>query len=155
MSEATIDWKREQQRFMAVAYERTVATAHRAFRTFHSRKREDAVQEMVSKMWDQWARLIMRGKDPETMIGPLIFWAVKWVRYDRKIGGRGNPDVYDYRAAMTRQDLDGQGKAHPTERSSPINGWLDWAVKAQTDDPAELAAALEAAGLTLDQYLAT
>ena len=27
---------------------------------------------------------------------------------------------------MTRQDMDGQGKAHPAERSARINGWIDW-----------------------------
>ena len=70
-----------------MAYERTVAAAHTAFRKWHSRKRDDAVAEMVGKMWDQWARLLMRGKDPEPMLWPLIHWAKMWVRYDRKIGG--------------------------------------------------------------------
>ena len=151
----TIDWQAEQDRFMRVAHERTVAAAHAAFRKWHSRKRDDAVAEMVAKMWDQWERLLIRGKDPEPMLWPLIHRARMWVRYDRKIAGRGrSPDVFDYRANMTRQDLDGQGKARPSERSARINGWLDWSLDARADDPAELAAALEAAGLTLEDWAA-
>jgi hypothetical protein len=146
-----IDWEFEKQRFKRVAYRRTVAAAHDAFRKWHRRKRDDAVAEMVGKMWDQWARLLMRGKDPEPMLWRLIYWARMWVRYDRKIAGRGrSPDVFDHRAKMTRQDLDGQGKAHPAERSARINGWIDWAVDARADDPSELAAALEQLGLTSD-----
>jgi len=96
----------------------------------------------------------MRDKDPEPMLWPLIYWAKMWVRYDRKIGGRGrNPDVFDYRAQMTRQDLDGQGTAHPSERSARVNGWLDWTLDAGADDPAELVAALEAMGLTLEDWI--
>jgi len=150
-----IDWRAEQDRFVAVAYTRTMAAAHDAFRKWHRRKREDAVAEMVGKMWDQWARLLVKGKDPEPMIGPLIHWAKMWVRYDRKIGGRGrSPDVFDYRANMNRQDMDSQGKARPAERSARINGWLDWGVDASADDPAELAMALDAAGLTVEEWVA-
>ena len=78
-----------------------------------------------------------------------------WVRYDRKIAGRGRGiDVFDYRANMTRQDLDGQGKAHPSERSDRINGWLDWGIDASADHPAELVAALDAVGITSATYAA-
>lgn len=149
-----INWKQEQDWFMAVAFKRTEAAAHAAFRKWHRRKRDDAVAEMMGKMWDQWARLLMRGKDPEPMIGPLIHWAKMWVRYDRRIGGRGNPDVYDYRAGMTRHLMDQRGQLKPHERSDRMNGFLEWAARADADDPAELAAALEAAGLALDDYLA-
>lgn len=150
-----IDWRVEQDRFVALAYGRTMAAAHDAFRKWHRRKRDDAVAEMVGKMWDQWSRLLIRGKNPEPMIGPLIHWAVMWVRYDRKIAGRGrNPDVFDYRAGMMRHDMDCQGRAHPAERSDRINGWLDWAVDAGADDPADWAAALEAAGMTSEDMAA-
>jgi hypothetical protein len=144
-----IDWGFEQQRFMDVAYRRTVAAAHAAFRTWHRSKRDDAVAEMVGKMWSQWSLLLMRGKDPQPMIGPLIHWAKMWVRYDRKIAGRGRcPDVYDYRAGMSQQDVDGQGRAHPSDRSARINAWIDWRLDARADDPGELVAALEQVGLT-------
>jgi hypothetical protein len=76
-----------------------------------------------------------------------------WVRYDRRIGGRGNPDVYDDRSGLRRQRLSGQGKASPMDRGEPGNGWIAWHVKARTDDPSELAV-LEQAGLTPEQYLA-
>ncbi|MDB5350129.1 MAG: hypothetical protein JWN86_1376 [Planctomycetota bacterium] len=150
-----IDWRAEQDRFMALAFKRTTAAAHDSFRKWHRRKRDDAVAEMIGKMWDQWSRLVVRGKNPEPMIRTLLKWAILWVRYDRKIGGRGqSPDVYDYRAGMTRHDMDFQGRPHPTERSDPINGWLDWAVDAGADDPAELAAALDAFGLTSEDLAA-
>jgi len=49
----TIDWRAEQDRFMRVAYDRTMAAARGAFRKWHRRKRDDAVAEMIGKMWDQ------------------------------------------------------------------------------------------------------
>ena len=149
-----INWRAEQDRFMAVAYERTVASAHAAFRGWHPRKRDDAVAEMVGKMWDQWARLFVKGKNPVPMIGPLIHWAKMWVRHDRKIAGRARSfDVQDYRANLTRHHLSGQGKASPTDRSDPGNGWIEWGLS-DGDDPAELVAALEAVGLTCAVYAA-
>jgi hypothetical protein len=59
----------------------------------------------------------------------------------------------DFRAGLRRQQLDGQGIASPSDRIDPGNGWIDWHVKARTDDPGELAA-LEAVGMTLEEYLA-
>jgi hypothetical protein len=150
-----INWKVEQDRFMALAYVRCERAARRAFKTWHSRKRDDAIQECVAKAWATWAYNVEKGKDPVALLGPNIYWAVLFVRYDRKVAGRApHPDVFDYRAKMKRQLLSGQGKASPTDRGEPLNNWIDWAVKAPTDDPAELAEALEAAGLTLDDYLA-
>jgi hypothetical protein len=149
------DYRAEQRRFMQVAYQRTLGAARKAFKAWHARKRDDAIQECLSKMWDSWIRLVDRGGDPEPILHGLIKHSVLWVRYDRRIAGRARMyDVYDYRAGMTRQDLDGQGKAHPSERSDRINGFLGWTPKARTDDPAGLAAALETAGVTLEQYLA-
>lgn len=150
-----INWAAEQDRFMALAFQRAERAARRAFKAWHSRKREEAVAEMVGKVWATWRYNLTKGKDPLALLGPNIRWAILWVRYDRKIAGRGRGiDVYDYRAGMTRQDLDGQGKAHPSERSARINGWLDWGVDAGADDPAELVAALEGAGLTATTYAA-
>ena len=78
-------------------------------------------------MWYQWTCCLEKGKDPAEMIGPLIHWAIMHVRYDRRIAGRAQSyDVFDYRAGMNRQHMDGQGKAHPTERSDGVNGWIDW-----------------------------
>jgi hypothetical protein len=149
-----IDWRAEQDRFMSLAYDRTERAARNAFKQWHARKRDDAIQEALAKMWDQWKRLLDRGRDPQPMIGPLIHWAIMWVRYDRRIGGRGNPDVYDYRSGFKRQRLSGQGKASPTDRGDPGNNWVDWYVKARTDDPAELAAALEAVGMSTEEWAA-
>src|SRR5687768_7169341 len=124
MTVEKINWRAEQQRYMQVAYTRCERAARRAFKKWHERKKDDAVQEAQSKMWYQWRCCLERGKDPAEMIGPLIHWAVLHVRYDRKIAGRArNIDVFDYRAKMNRQDMDGQGKAHPSERSDRINGW--------------------------------
>lgn len=151
----TINWDLERERFERVAYPFALRAAKRAFKAWHERKRDDAEAEFLAKMWDQWARLLVKGQDPEPMLWPLIHWAKMWVRYDRKIGGRGrNPDVFDYRAGMTRHLMDGRGQPTPHERADPINGWLDWTGQARTDDPGELAAALEQAGITMDEYVA-
>src|SRR3954449_13015096 len=148
------DWRAEQDRFMALAYTRCERAARRAFKGWHERKRDDAVQEAVGKMWYQWRCCLEKGKDPAGMIGPLFHWAVMFVRYDRRIAGRApSYDVYDYRAGMTRQDMDGQGKASPAERSARINNWIEWRL-GTGEDPAALSAALEGAGMTLEEYIA-
>ena len=149
-----LDWAIEHERFNRVAYRRTLDAAKRAFKGWHERKRSDAVAEMVAKMWDQWSRLLVRGKDPERMVKTLIKWAVLWVRYDRKVAGRApHPDVYDYRAGMKRQQLDVQGKASPTDRSDPNNDWIDWAVRT-CDDPSEWVAALDLFDMTSEDIAA-
>ena len=82
------------------------------------------------------------------MIGPLIHWAKMWVRYDRKIAGRARSyDVFDYRAGMKRQDLDGQGRPHPTDRGDRENHWIDWGSVKSDDDPALWAEAKDELGL--------
>jgi hypothetical protein len=102
---------------------------------------------MMGKMWDQWIRLVKRGKDPGPMLGALIQWGILWVRYDRRIAGRSRGiDVYDYRARMVRHDLDGRGRARPAERGARENHWIDWGV-AVHDDPALWAAARDALGV--------
>ena len=142
------DWAFEHERFERVAYGRTLKAAGTAFKKWHERKRDDAVAEMVAKMWDQWARLLERGKDPEPMIGPLIHWAKMWVRYDRKIAGRARSyDIFDYRTGMKRQDLDGQGRPHPTDRGDRGNEWIDWGSVKSDDDPALWAEAKDELGL--------
>jgi hypothetical protein len=151
----TIDWKVEQDKFMEVAFHRCERAAKRAFKKWPERKRDDAVQEAQSKMWYQWACCLEKGKDPAEMIGPLIHWAIMHVRYDRKVAGRSqHPDVFDYRSGLQRQQLSGQGKVSPTDRSAPINAWIDWAVDAGAGDPAELVAALEAVGLNAEEWVA-
>ena len=135
-----------------MAYARTVAAARRAFRSWHNRKSEDAVQETITKMWDQWIRLVRRGGNPEPIIGGMIYHALMFVRYDRKVAGRARrPDVFDYRSPLKQQRLDAQGCASPTDRGDANNGWIDWRL-ASGDDPAEVVAALEATGLSLADY---
>jgi hypothetical protein len=147
-----INWQAEQQRFMRVAFERTQKAAKRAFRSWPAWKRADAEAEFMGKVWDQWSRLLLRGKNPEPMLYPLIYWATKWVRYDRRISGRSRmPDVFDYRANMKRQLLSEQGQPSPSDRSDPANSWIDWGLSAG-DDPCALASALEETGITLSQF---
>ena len=75
-----------------------------------------------------------------------------WVRYDRKIAGRARtPDIYDYRAGFTQQQLCDQGVASPSDRADAKNPWINWHVEAG-DNPADLAAALEQTGVTLAQW---
>jgi hypothetical protein len=148
----TLDWDREQQRFMAAAYPATQKAAKRAFWGWREHKRDDAIQECLAKMWDQWSRLLLRGKNPETMIGSLVKFALLWVRYDRKIGGRARtPDIFDYRAGFKQQQISDQGMANPADRSDPQNPWIDW-VLSSGDDPCALAAALETSGVSLAQW---
>jgi hypothetical protein len=54
---------------------------------------------------------------------------------------------------MKQQELNGKGEACPTDRSDKMNGWIDWTVKAKTDDPAQLASALEEVGLSLEEWV--
>ena len=146
-----INWDQEQQRFMGIAFPATQKAASRAF--WHWRdKRDDAIQECLAKMWDQWSRLLLRGKNPERMIGTLIKFAILWVRYDRKIGGRARtPDVYDFRSGFTQQQFSDDGQACPSDRADPANPWIDWQVQTG-DDPAALCCALESTGITLAQW---
>ena len=141
----------EQQRFMRVAYPYAHRAARRAFRRWHERKRADAEAEFMAKMWDQWKRLLERGKDPEPLLWPLIHWAKQWVRYDRRIAGRApHPDVYDCRAGLVQHLMDGRGRLRPHDRADRRNGFLSWTGAARTDDPAALVAALEEFGLTTE-----
>lgn len=155
MTSGTINWQAEQEKFMTIAHQRAERAARRAFKRWHPRKREDAIAEMVGKVWATWVYNVEKGKDPVALLGPNIHFAILFVRYDRKVAGRARSfDVYDYRAGMKRQMLSGQGKASPTDRSDPNNGRIDWAVDAGEDDPAELVAALESLGLTWASYAA-
>jgi len=143
-----------QERFVEVAYPTTVGAAQRAFKSWHEPKRQDAVQECLAKMWDQWVRLVNRGRNPEPLLKGLIKFAILWVKYDRRLSGRSrNIDVMDYRAGMKQQEISGKGEVSPTDRSDKMNGWIDWAVSARSDDPSQLASALEEVGLSLEDWV--
>ena len=103
-----------QERFVEVAYPRALKAAHRAFKSWHERKRQDAVQECMAKIWDQWIRFVNRGRNPEPMLNGLIKYAILWVRFDRRLSGRArNIDVMDYRSDMKQQEINGKGEASP------------------------------------------
>ena len=76
-----------QERFVEVAYPTTLRATQRAFRSWHERKRADAIQECVAKLWDEWIRLVNRGKNPEPLLNGLIKYAILWVKYDRRLSG--------------------------------------------------------------------
>src|SRR3954467_1080500 len=104
--EVMLDWTIEQERFEKLAYRRALNAARKAFKAWHERKRDDAVAEMIAKVWATWRYNLEKGKDPVALLAVNIHWAILFVRYDRKISGRARSfDVYDYRAGMTRQDL--------------------------------------------------
>ncbi|MEO6808380.1 MAG: hypothetical protein ABI353_04640 [Isosphaeraceae bacterium] len=147
------DWEIEKGRFETIAYQRAMKVAKRAFRRWPERKREDAIAEFVAKVWATWVYNVEKGKDPVALLGPNMHWAILWVRYDRKVSGRARtPDVYDYRAGLRRQQLDGQGHLSPTDQGDPLNSWIDWGVDTG-DDPAALAAALEMTGMSLEDWM--
>ena len=143
-----------QERFVEVAYPRALKAAQKAFKSWHERKRQDSIQECLAKLWHEWICLVNRGRNPEPLLNGLIKFAILWVKYDRRLSGRSrNIDVMDYRAGMKQQELNGKGEASPTDRSDKMNGWIDWTVKAKTDDPALLASALEEVGLSLEEWV--
>jgi len=143
-----VDWSIEHERFERVAYGRTLDAARVAFRGWHARKREDAIAEMLAKVWATWRYNLEKGKDPVALLGANIRWAVLWVRYDRRVAGRARSfDVFDYRAGMKRQDLDAQGRPSPSERGARENHGIDWQGVAVHDDPALWAEAREAFGV--------
>jgi hypothetical protein len=147
-----MNWEQEKQRFMKIAYPATLKAARRAFWRWRYDKRDDAVQECLAKMWDQWSRLVQNGKNPQKMIGSLIKFAILWVKFDRKIAGRARtPDIYDYRAGFKQQQFSDDGQACPSDRADAANPWIDWNVHTG-DSPADLAAALETTGITLSQW---
>jgi hypothetical protein len=150
-----LNWEAEQRRFMATAYEPALRAAKRSFfKRWHPSKRADAQAEFIAKLWDQWKRLLERGKDPEPLLYALIHWAKRWVEYDRRLSGRPrNIDIQDYRSKMTAHLMDGRGKLEPHDRSARINAFLDWTGATSTDDPADLAGALEDTGLALEEWL--
>jgi hypothetical protein len=147
-----LNWDQEQQRFMTVAYPATRKAAKRAFWGWREHKRDDAIQECLAKMWDSWSRLLLRGKNPETMIGSLIKFAILWVKYDRKIAGRARtPDLFDYRSGYKQQQFSDDEQACPSDRADAANGWINWDVQTGANS-ADLAAALETSGITLAQF---
>ncbi len=142
-----------QERFVQVAYPRALKAAHKAFKSWHERKRQDAVQECLSKLWQEWVLLASR-RDPEPLLSGLIKYAILWVKYDRRISGRArNIDVTDYRSGMKQQEISGRGEVNPTDRCDRMNSWINWTVKAKTDDPSELASALEEVGISLEEWV--
>ncbi len=144
----------EQQRFMDLAYARTLRAAQRAFKHWPERKRQDARQECLTKMWDQWIRLVNRGRDPVPLLPGLIKYAILWVRFDRRVAGRARSyDVQDFRASMKQQLMNGKGEVAPTDRSDRNNCFINWRVSARADDPAQLASALEEVGLSLEEWV--
>lgn len=151
----TIDWQAEKKRFEEVAYPFALRAAKRAVRRWPERRRADGQNEFLAKTWDSWKRLLDRRRDPEPLLWPILHWAKQWIYQDRRLSGRPrNLDIQDYRAGMDQHLLDGRGRLMPHDRADRINGWLDWSGVVRTDDPAELAAALEQADMTLEEYLA-
>ena len=53
---------------------------------------------------------------------------------------------------MVQHLMDGRGKLEPHDRSDRTNGFLNWTGAARTDNPANLAAALDQSGITLSQF---
>jgi hypothetical protein len=150
---STVDWTAEHARFMEVAYPKAQRAARRAFCRWHTSKRADSEAEFMAKVWDQWVRLLERDRDPALLLYPLFFWAKRWVQFDRRLSGRPrNLDIGDYRAKMVQHLMDGKGRLQPHDRSDRVNGFLDWTGTARTDDPCELAIALEETGVTLSQW---
>ncbi len=151
---STINWSIEHEQFLILALPAAHKAARRAFSHWRHDRRDDAIQECLAKMWDQWSRLLLRGKHPETMIGSLIKFALLWVRYDRRISiveRARTPDVFDSRSGYKQQQFSDDGQACPADRADPMNPWIDWEVSSG-DSPLDLAAAIETTGVSLAQF---
>src|SRR5262249_40323749 len=149
-----LNWETEQQRFMEVAYERTLRAAKRAFWHWRENNRDDAIQCRLAQMWLQWLRIVGSGRRPESMLGCLIKYACLHVRYDRPVSimeRARTPGVFDFRSGLKRQLLSDHEGAAPTDRSDPANQWTNWSVPSG-DNPLELVIALEQTGVTLAQF---
>jgi len=93
----------EQRRFMELAHPRALRAAQRAFKRWPRRKREDAIAEMVGKVWMTWVLTMERGKDSVALLGPNIHFAMLRVRHHRKnAGGARGFDMFDDRANRER-----------------------------------------------------
>ena len=124
-----------------VAYEPARRAAQRAFKRWPERKRDDAEGEFMAKMWDQWKRLLERGKDPEPLLYPLIHWAKQWCYQDRRLSGRPrNLDISDFRADGSAPSWTGGASWSRTTGQQGSSGSWTGTRAARTDDPADLAA---------------
>ena len=57
-----LDWAVEQRRFEQIAYQRTLNAARAAFRGWPAWKRDDAVAEMLGKVWATWHYNVEAGR---------------------------------------------------------------------------------------------
>ena len=114
---------------MTVAYDRTMMAAKRAFYGWHTPKQDDAVQECMAKIWDSWSRLLVRGRDPAPMTSGLIKFAILWVRYDRKIGGRAR-NIASLITVRTMPPTNRRPRSRHSLRSiDAAKRWINWAIQ--------------------------
>ena len=148
-----IDWTKEHQRFTLLAYRQGMKAAQRLAKRFPPQKQDDVTGEFMGKMWHQWRCYRENGKDPSTMVYQFIHWAKLWVRYDRKISGRNAQyDIQDYRAHMVDNTINRHGELKPRDRSSRINGFIDWNRSNREFDPSVLASELEINNVSVSQW---
>ena len=151
----TIDWRAEHERFERVALPFALKAARRAFKRWHERKRDDAEAEFMAKMWDQWARLLLRGKDPEPMLWPLIHWAKQWVLHGQETVRP--PPQPRYRGLSSRHDPTPYGRARPAQAARKVSSdqrlpGLDGA--GPDGRPRRIGRRPRSGGMTLEEYLA-
>ena len=70
---------------MTIAYDRTQKAAKRAFSGWHISKQSEAVATCIAKMWDQWLRLLLRGRSPEPMIAGLLKYSRAVLALDERV----------------------------------------------------------------------
>ena len=93
-----------------------------------------------------WCRGVVT---PSQFIGGMIYHALMFVRYDRKVAGRARrPDVFDYRSGLKQQRSTVRATPARATGATRRTAGSIWRL-ASGDDPAEVLAALEVTGLTL------
>ena len=61
-----LNWEAEHERFMTVAYDRTMTAAKRAFYGWHTPKKDDAVAECMARCGISGQGFSMRGQESRT-----------------------------------------------------------------------------------------
>jgi DNA-directed RNA polymerase specialized sigma24 family protein len=116
MSNVTVDWTHEQERFMDHGYEPVRRAAMHAFRGRPDR--DDLAMDAIARAWESWRCIVTRGEDPISVgVHAIARNSVLNVASGRRFAGSGNPgsagwEIMHRRSGYARVDL-------------PADAWMD------------------------------
>jgi hypothetical protein len=107
-----------------------------AFRYLHAEAKEEMISEVVANVYQAFARLVERGKEPRAFDG-LIWYGIRQVRCGRRVGGAANVQDLTSPRARFRSGV----RIHSLEACDG-NGesWQEALVEHRQAGPAETAA---------------